>query len=221
MATVLALETSADACSVALFRDGSILQRHELLPRSHTLHILPMVDALMAEAGVALSALDAIAFGRGPGSFTGLRVCASVVQGLAYATDIPCAPVSSLQALAMTALDEGLCIPGHDILCCVDARMNELYCAQFTPTAGFPVISGEERLCAPEAINWGDFEACRVGSGWRYADEMGYTGQIDSVDILPRASAVARLGAQMFDLQQTVSVDQALPVYLRDDVAWR
>lgn len=221
MATVLALETSADACSVALLRDGSLLQRHELLPRSHTVHILPMVDAVMAEAGLTLAALDVIAFGRGPGSFTGLRVCASVVQGLAYAADIPCAPVSSLQALAMTALEDDLCASGLDVLCCVDARMNELYCAQFTPKDGFPLILGVERLCAPEAAEWGDIQACRVGSGWQYADKIGFSGLVDSIELLPRASAVARLGEQMFTQGQTVAADQALPVYLRDDVAWR
>ncbi|MFT5576803.1 MAG: tRNA threonylcarbamoyladenosine biosynthesis protein TsaB [Bermanella sp.] len=221
MATVLALETSADACSVALLRDGSLLQRHELLPRSHTLHILPMVDAVMVEAGISLAALDVIAFGRGPGSFTGLRVCASVVQGLAYAADIPCAPVSSLQALAMTALDDDLCAPGLDILCCVDARMNEVYCAQFTPVDGFPLIAGAERLCAPDATAWGDVEACRIGSGWQYADKIGFSGSVNSIELLPRASAVARLGEQMFKQGQTVAADEALPVYLRDDVAWR
>ena len=218
---MLALETSADACSVALLRDGALLQRHELLPRSHTLHILPMVDAVMAEAGIRLAALDVIAFGRGPGSFTGLRVCASVVPGLAYAVDIPCAPVSSLQALAMTALDDNLCASELDILCCVDARMNEVYCAQFTPVNGFPLIAGVERLCAPETTAWGDGEACRIGSGWQYADKMGFSGPVTSIELLPRASAVARLGEQMFNRGQTVAADQALPVYLRDDVAWR
>lgn len=223
MTTVLAVETSADACSVALLCDGDMLERHELLPRSHTLHILPMIDAMLAEAGTTLQALDAIAFGRGPGSFTGLRVGASVVQGLAYAADIPCAPVSSLQALAATAVDVGLCREARDILCCVDARMGELYCARFSSQSQGqgPALSGKEFLCTPEDLDWNHLAACRVGSGWRYADKMGYSGTVDNADLLPRASAVARLGAQMAKDGQLVAAEQALPVYLRDDVAWR
>lgn len=221
MATVLALETSADACSIALLHGGDMIERHELLPRSHTQHVLPMIDALLKDAGIALAAVDVIAFGRGPGSFTGLRVCASVVQGLAYAAGIPCAPVSSLQALAQTALDTGLSDGQSDILCCVDARMGELYCARFSFCDGFPQHSGDEFLCAPEALSWDKGPACRVGSGWRYADKIGYGGAIDDAELLPRASAVARLGEQMFSAGEVVTAEQALPVYLRDDVAWR
>ena len=221
MATVLALETSADACSVALSLDGDVLERHEILPRSHTRHILPMVDALLRNAGIRLENLDAIAFGRGPGSFTGLRVCASVVQGLAYAAALPCIPVSSLQALAMTAVDAGLSAGYRDILSCVDARMNELYCGRFSLRDGIPVLEGEEFLAAPEAVAWDSFVACRVGSGWSFAEMMQYSGAIEGLDLLPKASAVARLGELMFKAGQVVAPAEALPVYLRDDVAWR
>ncbi len=221
MATVLALETSADACSLALLRAGVIVERHEMLPRSHTLHVLPMVDAILAEVGIQLHDLDAIAFGRGPGSFTGLRVCASVVQGLAYAAQIPCVPVSSLQALAQTAIDMGLCRDGSDILCSVDARMNELYCARYTFERNVPVLRGQEFLCAPQDSGWGSEPACRVGSGWRYAKEMGFAGNVDDADLLPHASAVVRLGEVAWEQGLTVSAEKAVPVYLRDDVAWR
>mgnify|MGYP000731237655 CR=1 FL=1 len=161
MATVLAIVTSANACSVALLRNGDMLEHHELVPRSHTLHILPMIDSLLRDAGIVLAEVEVIAFGRGPGSFTGLRVCASVVQGLAYAVGIPCAPVSSLQALAKTALDAGLSDGQVDILCCVDARMSELYGARFSPSDGLPVMAGSEFLCAPEAVRWGSAAAGR------------------------------------------------------------
>lgn len=221
MATVLAVETSADACSVALLCDGEMIEQHELLPRSHTLHILPMIHAILAEGGIALQSVDAIAFGRGPGSFTGLRVCASVVQGLSYAADIPCAPVSSLQALAKTALDAGLCRESGEILCSVDARMGELYCGRFLVQNDFPSLCGEEFLCTFEALDWPHSAACRVGSGWLHADKIGFKGIVDDSGLLPRASAVAHLGGQLLTAGQVVAADQALPVYLRDDVAWR
>ncbi|HCS26968.1 MAG TPA: tRNA (adenosine(37)-N6)-threonylcarbamoyltransferase complex dimerization subunit type 1 TsaB [Spongiibacteraceae bacterium] len=221
MATVLALETSADACSVALLRSGEMVERHENLPRSHTQHILPMVDALLQSANMTLAQIDVIAFGRGPGSFTGLRVCASVVQGLAFAANIPCAPVSSLQALAMTAISTGLSRGHSSILCCVDARMSEVYGAQFSVQEGYPALQGEEFLCAPETVSWDSGAACRVGSGWRYAAEMQYQGEINDADLLPRAAAVALLGEQMYKSGHVVAAARAVPVYLRDDVAWR
>lgn len=221
MATLLALETSADACSVALLNGAELTERHELLPRSHTQHLLPMVDELLSASGLSLAALDAIAFGRGPGSFTGLRVCASVVQGLAYAADLPCISVSSLRTLAMTALPTAWQAGSRDIFCCVDARMDEVYYAQFLIDEGWPQVVQDDALAAPESVHWPVDGGYAVGSGWRYAQRMGYRGAIAEPDLLPRASAMVRLAERSLAAGDVVAPAQAVPVYLRDDVAWR
>ncbi len=221
MATMLAIETSADACSLALLRQGQMLERHEILPKSHTQHILPMVDALLADAGVRLSQLDGIAFGRGPGSFTGLRVCASVVQGLALAADLPCIPVSSLQALAQTAFRQLQMQEGDEIACCIDARMDEIYWSSYRVGKGSVERLDEEHLSAPEAMVVGENVRFIVGSGLNYADRLvGLQGTQDA-DLLARASAVVEIGAIELAAGRVVRAEQALPLYLRDNVAWR
>jgi tRNA threonylcarbamoyladenosine biosynthesis protein TsaB len=221
MATMLAIETSADACSIALLREGEMLERHEILPKSHTQHILPMVDALLADAGVQLRQLDGIAFGRGPGSFTGLRVCASVVQGLALAADLPCIPVSSLQALAQTALRRWEMREGDEIACCIDARMDEIYWSRYRVGKSAVEALDDEHLSAPEAVVVGENVRFIVGSGLNYADRLvGLRGTQDA-DLLARASAVAEIGALELAAGRVVSAEQALPLYLRDNVAWR
>lgn len=221
MATMLAIETSADACSIALLREGEMLERHEILPKSHTQHILPMVDALLADAGVQLRQLDGIAFGRGPGSFTGLRVCASVVQGLALAADLPCVPVSSLRALAQTAFRQWQMHEGDEIACCIDARMDEIYWSRYRVGNGAVEVLDEEHLSAPEAVVVGENVRFIVGSGLNYADKLvGLRGTQDA-DLLARASAVVEIGAHELSAGRVVSAEQALPLYLRDNVAWR
>ena len=221
MATLLAIETSADACSLALLRPGQLLERHEILPKSHTEHILPMVDALLSDAGVQLGQLDGIAFGRGPGSFTGLRVCASVVQGLALAADLPCIPVSSLQALAQTAAQQLGAKPGDEITACVDARMDEVYWARYSATDGVVQALADEKLSAPEAVVIGESTRFVVGSGLNYSDRLvGLCGTTDA-SLLARAAAVAEIAALDFAAGRVVSAEQALPLYLRDNVAWR
>ncbi|WP_372748242.1 tRNA (adenosine(37)-N6)-threonylcarbamoyltransferase complex dimerization subunit type 1 TsaB [Litorivivens sp.] len=220
MATLLALETSGDACSVALWRDGDVVERHEVTPRSHTQAVLPLVDAILSEANMSLPSLNAIAFGCGPGSFTGLRVCASVVQGLAFAADLPCLPVSSLAALAHTAITQHQIGEGQRILVCVDARMDEVYWCAYRVVDGFPQALGNEQLSSPEAVLLeGDFH--RVGSGWQYAERLPVFAEGADIHLLPRATSVAALGAQLWLADGAVPSDRALPRYLRDEVAWR
>ncbi len=233
MATLLALETSGDACSVAVWRSGQITEIHEVTPRSHTQVVLPMVDSVLAQTGVSLSSLDAIAFGCGPGSFTGLRVCASVVQGLAVAANLPCLPVSSLAALAHSAFVAHKLIDGQRILACVDARMDEVYWCGFELVNSLPQALIPEQLSAPEAVTLdGDFT--RVGSGWRYGERLPVLGTAASdavasgaaasgadTELLPHASSVAVLGEQLLMQGGAVTVENAVPRYLRDEVAWR
>src|SRR5437868_8019064 len=128
MSTLIAIETSTECCSAALLRDGALIERSELAPRRHAELILPMIESLLNEAGVSRRQLDAIAVGRGPGAFTGVRLAISVAQGLALALDIPVVPVSSLAALAQDANTK----EGETVLAVIDARMGEIYSGCFS-----------------------------------------------------------------------------------------
>lgn len=226
MSRILALDTSTDACSVALYRDGELTEDFRVLPREHTRYLLPMVDQLLSEQRQALRELDAIAFGCGPGSFTGLRVCIGVVQGLAFGSGLPVVPVSSLRALAQTALSDADFADGDCILAALDARMDELYWAGYRLENGELQGLGDENLSAPERLMLpGDVSRQRwtgVGNGWRYRERIGCRDRMQRIDedLLPRASAVATLAAADVASGRTLPAEQALPTYLRDEVAW-
>jgi tRNA threonylcarbamoyladenosine biosynthesis protein TsaB len=219
---LLALDTATEACSAALFNDGELLSRFEIAPREHAQKILPMMDDLLSEAGLILKDLDALAFGRGPGSFTGVRVAASVVQGVAFAAELPVVPVSTLATLAMKGVDEGY----DHVLAAIDARMQEVYWGEYrVDEAGLPELVGEERVIPPgHAPIVLDTPAYGMGSGWG-AYENALRQQAGSLliamdgDALPRAEEVARLGVAYFDRGVAVDAAEALPVYLRDNVA--
>ncbi|UCE90616.1 MAG: tRNA (adenosine(37)-N6)-threonylcarbamoyltransferase complex dimerization subunit type 1 TsaB, partial [Pseudomonadota bacterium] len=125
---LLAIETATEACSVALAVDGDVRDRFEIAPRGHAGLVLPMAKALLAEAGLGLRELDALVFGRGPGAFTGLRIAAGVVQGLAYGAELPVVPVSSLATLAQGVSAQ---TGASDVLAVFDARMGEVYWGAF------------------------------------------------------------------------------------------
>lgn len=215
---ILALDTSTEACSVALWVDGAALERFEL-GSQHSDRILPMTHEILAEAGLALSRLDAVAFGRGPGSFTGLRIGAGVAQGLAYGADVPVAPVSSLAALA-----QGVEAPR--VLAAFDARMNQLYWGAYVRNAqGLVELSGEEKVLAPRDISLPDGNGwIGAGGGWdRYAamlsERLGGCVHEWRAQCFPRARFVAQLGAHEYAGGRALAPEQALPVYLRDEVA--
>ena len=185
----------------------------------HSERILPMTHEVLAEAGLALSQLDAVAFGRGPGSFTGLRICAGVAQGLAYGADAPVGPVSSLAALA-----QGVEAPR--VLAGFDARMNQLYWGAYVRNAqGLAVLSGEEKVLAPQDIPLPDGNGwIGAGSGWdRYAamlsERLGERVHEWRAQCFPRARFVAQLGAHEYAGGRALTPEQAQPVYLRDEVA--
>ena len=151
MADLLAVETSAEACSAALAAGGAITDFCEHAPLRHAEVLLPAIDRLLQQSGRDLGSLDGIAFGRGPGSFTSLRIGIGVVQGLAWASGLPVIPVSSLAAAAQAAADEGI-EPGTRLVVALDARMDEVYTAEFLGGAdGLVRPDGAERVCAPEA----------------------------------------------------------------------
>ncbi|HVH35359.1 MAG TPA: tRNA (adenosine(37)-N6)-threonylcarbamoyltransferase complex dimerization subunit type 1 TsaB, partial [Tahibacter sp.] len=144
---LLAIETSTEACSVALHHGGTTIARSELAPRRHAELVLPMAEALLAEAGIGRRQLDAIAVGRGPGAFTGVRLAVSMAQGMALGLDLPVIPISSLAALALDAPDNGAAV-----LAVIDARMGEVYAASYRRGADDTVQAlDEERVCAPVA----------------------------------------------------------------------
>jgi tRNA threonylcarbamoyladenosine biosynthesis protein TsaB len=219
---LLALDTATDACSAAAYGDDVIHERFELAPRRHGQLLLSMVNEVLEQAGWDLSQLDAIAFGRGPGSFTGVRIAAATAQGVAIGAGLPVVPVSSLGALAQTAFAK------HGVRRCAatfDARMDEVYFGAFEiDAAGIAQPVQPERVCSPEEVLLPDVGSWTgVGSGWeayetRLRDRLGdRVGQTHTLTY-PRARDVALLAAFGFSRGEAVSAEAALPVYLRDRV---
>jgi tRNA threonylcarbamoyladenosine biosynthesis protein TsaB len=218
---LLALDTSTESCSVALLTGGELRLRCQMTERSHAELVLPMVQALLEEAALELKELDGIAFGRGPGAFTGLRIAAGVAQGLAFGAGLAVAPVSSLAAVAEQVPAQ----PGECVLACNDARMGEVYWGAYRREAdGSMNALATERVTAPALVTdaatgivhvagnaLGRFPALR--------EQLAAMGLRIHDGIYPRADAVARLGELEFLAGRTVSAEQALPVYVRDDVA--
>jgi len=219
---ILAIETATEACSAALWIDGALTSRFEVAPREHTRLILPMMDELLAEAGVGLADLDALAFGRGPGAFTGVRIAAAVIQGAAFGAELPVVPVSTLAALAQQGLDAD----APRVLAALDARMGEVYWGAFEADAeGLAVAVGAEQVITPEAVPVPEGQGWRgVGSGWGTYEQIlrerlgDRVGDVDPA-AYPGAVEVARLAVRDFAAGLAVSAEQALPVYLRDKVA--
>lgn len=215
---LLAIETSTEACSVALYVDGEIAERHELAPRRHTQLVLPWADELLAHAGLAKSQLDAIAVGRGPGAFTGVRLAIALAQGLALALDRPVLPVSTLATLAMQG-------QGPRVLAAIDARMGEVYLGAFLRDAdGLVTADGAEQLLRPAEAVAAVEPVDGVGTG--FGAEGGALQQrlgsaLRSVDALalPRASHLLRLALRDHAAGLAISADALEPAYLRDKVA--
>lgn len=222
---ILALDTATENCSAALLVDGELSTREELLERGHAERILFMLEELLGEAALALEALDAIAFGRGPGAFTGVRLAAGITQGIAFGAGVGVVPVSDLRAVAQRALDASR--SESRILVCNDARMREVYWGCFergSEGLAFPV--GPERVGAPASIvlpaAWD--ECVRgAGSGFGAYPELrrhlaGSGGGACSPELLPRAAEIARLALPDVVAGSVLPPEQALPVYLRDQV---
>jgi len=224
---ILALDTATENCSAALLIDGQLHASEELIERGHAERILPMVDALLKQARQRLSELTAIAFGRGPGSFTGVRLAASVTQGLACGAGLGVVPVSDLRAVAQRALD----LPAAPlrVLVCNDARMHEVYWACFErgPDALATAVD-KERVGSPAGVvlppAWRDGGAAfGAGSGFAAYPELraAMPGSVSILSdrLLPRATEIARLAVPEVRNGRLFRPEQALPVYLRDDVA--
>ncbi len=219
---ILAIETSSAACSAALSVDGDIEERYALAPRQHAALILPMIESLMVESGSRVGDLDAIAFGRGPGSFTGVRIAASIVQGIAFAADKPVIPVSTLAALALGGLRES---SGSRVMAALDARKDEVYWGCFEKSDDAVILLGDECVCLPAAAPSpaaGDWVA--AGSAWEAHAEVlmqRFGERVVRVlpDLEPRAGDVARLAMGEYQRGRLFKPEEAVPVYLRDNVA--
>ena len=228
---LLALDTSSEGCSAALWLDGQVVERFEVAPRGHTRLLMPMVRELLAEQGLVPADLDALAFARGPGSFTGLRIATGVVQGLAWGLELPVVPVSSLAAVALSAIEQHSLKNGDGIAVAFDARMGEVYWGCYECLDGLPVAIGPERVCAPGAVSLPEVaEPSPVswfgaGPGWQFHEAMpaSVTGKLSGHDdtFVPHAAQVARLAERAFQRGETVSAEQAQPVYVRDEVTWQ
>lgn len=218
---LLAFETATEACSVALLHGDALIERFEIAPRRHAELALPMAESLLAEAGISRCQLDGIAFGRGPGAFTGVRLAVALAQGLGLALDRPLYPVSTLMALAEPAAgDDGA------VLALIDARMGEVYAAGFDVVAGeFKPIDDAERVLPPEALHLPQRAHWRVrGSGWasfaqRLLPAFGSAMIEAEGEALPHAASVARIAARMHAEGQGLAPEDAQPTYLRDKVA--
>jgi tRNA threonylcarbamoyladenosine biosynthesis protein TsaB len=219
---ILAVETSTEYCSVALWQDGTVSERCELVGQRHSDVLMAMVDAVLKDAGLGIRNVDGIAFGKGPGSFTGVRIACGVAQGLALGADVKVVGVCTLEALAQAS--------GRDkVIAALDARMGELYLAAYEKRDGGRTAVVEPCLCKAEtapAMAGGDWFG--VGSGFAVTPSGGapmlathYGTQLSGVDAqaVPQAGAVARLGAVEFAKGNAVDAALALPLYLRDKVA--
>lgn len=215
---LLAFESATEACSVALWIDGAVRERFEVAPRRHAELSLPWAQELLAEAGIARAQLDAIAVGRGPGAFTGVRLGISIAQGVALALDRPVVPVSTLAALAMRA-------SGARILAAIDARMGEVYLGAYVREGEGVKAHGPEAVLAPGAAplpEGGDWHG--LGTGFAAADgalRLRLQPCLQSLDAtsLPHAADVARLAVMAHGRGEAVAAERVEPAYLRDHVA--
>lgn len=226
MPRILALDTSTEACSCALALDGDVHEDFAVIPRQHAQNILPMIRSLLRAHGLQFGDLDAIGWGRGPGSFTGLRIAAGVTQGIAFAAGLPVVPVSTLAALA---LQQHVLQGDTHILACIDARIDEVYWAAYELRAGVPELLGNEQLTAPELLptefllrEFPQAILSVAGNGLVYRERFPAKLQAmiktASPELLPRAGAIAQLAVGMFLQGAVVAADAVQPLYLRDKV---
>jgi len=235
----LALDASTEACSVALQVNGKTFSRYELCPQSHSLHLLPMIDAVLKEAGIKLAELDGLVFGQGPGSFTGVRIGVGVAQGLAFSANLPVVGVSSLQAMAQLAYIK---YGQKQVIAAIDARMSEVYNGYFVlDEDNIMQAQQAEAVTPPEQLKKHlssvvTMPCYAVGTGWdAYAEKLS-THSVEtagekfsalksnegSPDILfPTAEAMLIIGKVKLEQGQGVSAEDAQPVYVRDTVSWK
>lgn len=218
---LLAIDTAGPTCGVGLLIDGAIQESVHDEPRAHARVVLSQVEKLLANADLPLGGLDAVAFGQGPGSFTGLRIAAGVAQGLALGADLPVIPVSSLAALALAAHRES---GASRVLPALDARMGEAYWGAYRIGGDdLPVAKTADRISMPGDVRVPDpGDWVGVGSAWAVWPELGGAGvRLRYPDIGSQPADLLRLASRAWKAGETVDAASALPVYLRNQVAKR
>ncbi|CAG9001383.1 MAG: tRNA threonylcarbamoyladenosine biosynthesis protein TsaB [Candidatus Celerinatantimonas neptuna] len=223
MVNILAIDTATEACSVALQWKGQQFECFEECPREHTKKILPMVESILKKANVKLEALDAIAYGQGPGSFTGVRIGVAAAQGLAFGADLPLIGVSTLAAMANRVMRDQL-VPVA--VAAIDARMGEIYHAIYQQKDGLPVLVDEEKVIDAALLDEDNsLKGAAVGTGWLTYHEIlsgKYPHVLNTVEIkLPHAYDMLDIAQNLYDSKNILRAEQATPVYLRDKVTWK
>ncbi|PCE66871.1 tRNA (adenosine(37)-N6)-threonylcarbamoyltransferase complex dimerization subunit type 1 TsaB [Salinivibrio sp. YCSC6] len=221
---MLAVDTATENCSVALCIGDQMMVRSDIAPREHTNKILPMVDEVLAEAGVSLTQLDALAFGRGPGSFTGVRIGIGIAQGLAFGADLPVLGVSTLAAMAEQAhRTHG----ATQVLTAIDARMGELYFAQYQRQEnGDWHALADEAVVAPDALclESTDGTWALAGTGWPAYPELATGLDLTTTEsgvLYPQAQDMLVIAKYAYQRGEAVAAELATPTYLRDKVTWK
>ncbi|GAB2517783.1 tRNA (adenosine(37)-N6)-threonylcarbamoyltransferase complex dimerization subunit type 1 TsaB [Microbulbifer agarilyticus] len=236
---ILAVDTTSGACSVALYDQGQVKETFVRAERDHTRRLLPMVEQVLGESGYRLSQLDSLAVSQGPGSFTGLRIAISCVQGLAFSADLPVVPVSSLAALALGAVRDNpewatLQMP---VLAALDARMQEVYWGLYDVSnpgqALLPdQVSSPEQViaslasasyleAAEEVTESGEAPLLAAGPGWSYPELAALNPRALLLDAGIHAQDIAVLAADLWRQGKQVSADTLQPTYLRNEVTWK
>ena len=221
MSTILAIETSSELASAALLHGEQVYSTASSGVQTHSQSILPMLQSLLLKAGITLGQCDAIAFGAGPGSFTGVRTACGIAQGLAFGAGLPVVPVSTLMAMAQACRDqEPPQQQAHDVLCILDARMNEVYWAQYRYAGDWQTIIAPALSAAAEVRPQGDVIACGNGlSAYAAAFETHNFAGPARPTVMPHAIQIAQLARIAFQRGQAVSPHDAQPLYLRNKVA--
>tara|TARA_R110002153_G_scaffold6556_10_gene30003 strand:- start:12511 stop:13197 length:687 start_codon:yes stop_codon:yes gene_type:complete len=220
---ILVIDTATEACSVALEVNEQVFHRFEVCPQQHSQRILPMIDEVLKEAKVTLQDLDYLAFGRGPGSFTGVRIATGVLQGLALGTGHKVVGISTLAAMAQQAYEQN---HSEQVTAAIDARMSEVYFGQYKLEQNVMTLIGVEQVVPPEQgaeLLTNGTKMAGVGTGWQAYPDLNTAAKIEVLaDILyPNALYMLPLAKSLIANGQAVDVDEIQPVYLRDKVTWK
>jgi len=229
---MLAIDTATDACSVALVLEGNVRQIHERIPRQHSQRLMGMLEELYPGGDLRKAEVEAIVYGEGPGSFTGLRIAASAAQGLAFAADIPALGVSTLACQALTAHRHGLLPDGCVALSLIDARINQTYFALYEFVDGLPQCRLRAGVSAPEAIPVaeiceaaGGASLVAVGNGAAFAERFPQSLSLDTnaalIDLVPEAMDLLPLAQRKFERGERQRPEQVAPSYVQETIGWK
>ncbi|NVK25411.1 MAG: tRNA (adenosine(37)-N6)-threonylcarbamoyltransferase complex dimerization subunit type 1 TsaB [Gammaproteobacteria bacterium] len=223
---ILAIDAATEACSAALQINDDVIARFEVAPQQHSQKLLPFVDELLAEAGMSLNQLDGIAYGQGPGSFTGVRIGVAITQGLAFGADLPTVGISSLATMAQQAIND---LGAETVIAAIDARMSEVYLGRYQNSLGLALANVKETVIKPDSIEPLELEKSNtgpviaVGTGWQtYEQELSQKFSAETSKILlPNAQFMLPLAVQQFAEGVGQQAELAQPNYVRDEVSWK